>query len=145
MRSFLRKCRGALGLGLTWSVAWAAIFVLLGVIIGLVDPDSIDPGEEPFRVAWIGAVFGFISGTVFGAVLSLAEGRRLLRGLSVWRAALWGALGTAAFPLLTGVDDRLVFFVCPIGAALAATCVAVAKRADQHSQIEEPVGSQPGA
>ena len=133
MRSFLRKCRGALGLGLMWSVAWLAIFALLGVIIGVADPDSIDPGEEPRRVAWIGAVFGFISGTAFGALLSIAEGRRMLRGLSVWRAALWGALGTAAFPLLTAVDNSLVFFVCPIGAALAAASVAVAKKADRDA------------
>ena len=46
-----------------WSVAWAAIFALLGVIIGVVNPDSIDPGEEPLRIAWIGGVLGFISGT----------------------------------------------------------------------------------
>ena len=141
MRSFLRKCRGALGLGLMWSVTWAAIFALLGVIIGVVDPDSIDPGEEPLRIAWIGGVFGFISGTGFGALLSIAEGRRMLRGLSLWRAALWGALGTAAFPLLTAVDNRLVFFVCPIGAALAAVSVAVAKRADLDAPSEEVVGS----
>ena len=138
MRAFLRKCRGALGLGLTWSVAWAAIFALLAVVVGVVDPDSIDPGEGPLRIAGIGAVFGFISGAGFGLLLSMAEGRKMLRGLSVWRAALWGALGTAAFPLLTSVDNRMLYLVCPIGAALAASWVAIAKRGAPR---DEPMGS----
>ncbi len=141
MHAFLRKCRGAFGLGLTWSVAWAALFALLAVIIGVVDPDSIDPGEGPLRVAGIGALFGFISGTAFGAVLSMTEGRGVLRGLSVWRAALWGAIGTAVFPLLTTVDNRLLYFVCPIGAALAAISVAVAKKAERGAQSEMPIAS----
>jgi len=138
MRAVLRKCRGALGLGLTWSVAWAAIFALLAVVVGVVDPDSIDPGEGPLRVAGIGAVFGLISGAGFGLLLSMAEGRKMLRGLSVWRAALWGALGTAAFPLLTSVDNRMLYLVCPIGAALAASWVAIAKRG---APGDEPMGS----
>jgi hypothetical protein len=123
---------------LTWSVAWAAIFALLAVVVGVVDPDSIDPGEGPLRVAGIGAVFGFISGAGFGLLLSMAEGRKRLRGLSVWRAALWGALGTAAFPLLTSVDNRMLYLVCPIGAALAASWVAIAKRGAPR---DEPIGS----
>jgi hypothetical protein len=122
---------------LTWSVAWAAIFALLAVVVGVVDPDSIDPGEGPLRVAGIGAVFGFLSGAGFGLLLSMAEGRKMLRGLSVWRAALWGALGTAAFPLLTSVDNRMLYLVCPIGAALAASWVAIAKRGAPR---DEPMG-----
>ena len=47
MKRLLRKLRGAIGVGLTWGVLWALIAFALGVIIGVVDPDSIDPGEEP--------------------------------------------------------------------------------------------------
>lgn len=117
MRALLRKCRGALVMGAIWGAGWAAIFGVSFLVIGLLDPDSIDPGEGPLRAVWIGAVFGLISGTAFGVVLSLAERRRGIRGLSIWRAALWGAVGTAAFPLLTAVDNRMGYLVCPIGAA----------------------------
>ena len=41
MDAFLRKCRGMLGIGATWSAAWAAIFAALATIIGIIDPGSI--------------------------------------------------------------------------------------------------------
>lgn len=130
MRAFLRRCRGAVGISIAWGTVWAAIFAALTVVIGIVDPDSIDPGETVARIAWIGGVFGLVSGAVFSLLLSLAERRKAIRDLSLSRAALWGVVGTAAFPLLTGVADSMVFLVCPIGAALAVASVAVAKRAE---------------
>ena len=138
MRAFLRKCRGALGIGLTWGIAWAAIFAALSVVVGILDPDSIDPGEGPLRLGGIGAIFGFVSGVAFGATLALADGRKVLRKLSVGRAALWGAIGTAAFPLFTSVDNSMLIFVCPIGAALAAGSVAIAKRAELRTAAHVP-------
>lgn len=129
MVAFLRRCRGALGVGVTWGAVWAAIFAALALVIGFVDPDQIDAGEGPIAVAGVGAVFGFVSGAAFAVLLSLAEGRKTIRDLSLGRAALWGALGTAAFPLLTPVGNEVLFIVCPVGAALAAASVAVAKRA----------------
>jgi len=138
MGAFLRKCRGVLGIGVTWGAVWAAIFAALGLIIGLIDPDSIDPGEGPIRVAGIGAVFGFVSGAAFAVLVSLTEGRKAIRDLSLSRAALWGVLGTAAFPLLTPVDNGILLFVCPIGAALAAASGAVAKQGDLGASPEQP-------
>jgi hypothetical protein len=138
MRAFLRKCRGALGLSLLSAAAWAIIFALISVVIGVFDPDSIDAGEGPLHVAPIGAVYGFISGAVFALLLALGEGRRTLRDLSTKRAALWGMLGTAAYPLLTRVDDMAVLILGPIGAALAAVSVAVAKKAELGASAERP-------
>jgi len=138
MGTLLRRCRGVLGFGVTWGAVWATIFAALALIVGLVDPDSIDPGEGPIRVAGIGAVFGFVSGVGFGVLLSLAEGRKAIRDFSLSRAALWGILGTAAFPLLTPVDNGMLLIVCPIGAALAAVSVAVAKQAELGASPEQP-------
>jgi len=76
MGAFLRRCRGTLGIGVTWGAVWAAIFAALVLIVGLVDPDSIDPGEGPIRVAGIGAVFGFVSGAGFGLLLSWRRAER---------------------------------------------------------------------
>ena len=138
MRAFLRKCRGALGLGLLSAGAWAIIFALISLVVGILDPDSIDPGEGPLRVAPIGAVFGFVSGIVFALLLALGEGRKTLRDLSIKRAALWGMLGTSAYPLLTHVDDEAALIFGPIGAALAAVTVAVAKRGEFGAPPEQP-------
>ena len=128
MRAFLRKGRGILGVAITWGAVWGAVFATLAFVAGAIDPDSIDPGETRLRIAGMGAVFGAVSGVVFGVLLSVAEGRKTLRELSLARVALWGAAATAVYPLLTAVDNRMLFLVCPIGAALAVGLVAFAKR-----------------
>jgi hypothetical protein len=138
MRSFLRKIRGALGIGVTWAVAWAAIFAALSIVVGIFDPASIDAGEGPLSLGVIGGIFGFISGVAFGATLAVADGRKVLRNLSVGRAALWGAVGTALFPLLTTVNNSMLIIVCPVGALLAAGSVAIAKRAELRASGEMP-------
>jgi hypothetical protein len=131
MREFLRRCRWVLRMGLTWAVVWAAIFLALGVTIGIIDPDSIDPGEEPYRFAWIGATVGFVGGAAFGLLISVAEGRKKLLNLSLARAGLWGAIASSLFPLLTQVNDSMIIFMAPIGAALGAASVGAAKRAER--------------
>jgi hypothetical protein len=108
---------------------WGAIFAAIGLIVRVIDPGSIDPGEEPIVIAGIGAILGFVSGAGFGALLAVAERGKRIRDLSLGRAALWGALATSVWPLLTPADNRMLLFLCPIGAALAATSIAIAKRA----------------
>ena len=128
MNSLLRKLRGMLGVGLTWAVGWAIVMFILGSIISVVDPDSIDAGEEPWRISLLVSTVGFISGSVFALILSSAERRKSIRDLSAWRAALWGALGSAALPLLTSTNAALVY-TAPLGALFAASTVAIARRA----------------
>lgn len=94
----LRWFRGLVGV--TWGVAWGAIFWLISLIIGFVDPGSIDPGEEPIRIAGMGAFFGLVSGAAFGVLLSVNERRKGILELSMTRAIVWGILGTALFPLV---------------------------------------------
>jgi hypothetical protein len=122
-----------LGLGTTWAVVWGVIFGTLGIVIGILDPASIDPGEDPLRIAGYGAAFGFISGVAFGGILALGEHRKSIQSLSTGRAALWGALGTSLFPLLTQVDNSMALLFGPIGAALGAAMVAIARRAGLRS------------
>src|SRR5262245_29469477 len=145
MRSLLRKLRGALGMGLTWAVVWALIFYAIGTVIGIVDPDSIDPGEEPIRISLIGGVFGLVSGVVFSTLLAAGDRNKKIRDLSLARAAIWGFLGTSVFPLISGADARMALIFGPIGAALAAGMVALAKRGEkqQLDQASE-LGAVPG-
>ncbi len=136
MAEFVKKLRGALGIGITWGAVWGAVFVGLGLIAGLVGGSDMDPAEAPFIMARAGAVFGFVSGLGFGALLAAAEGRKTIRNLSLSRAALWGVMGTALIPLLTPVADSMLFIVCPIGAGLAAASVAIARRAELNGAPE---------
>ena len=140
VNSLLRKLRGALGIGLTWGVLWAAIGFLTGVIIGIVDPDSIDPGESPLIAGAIVGVVGFISGVGFSVLLSLTEARKSIRDLSPARAALWGMLGAAALPLLTGMPNQLALITCPLGAVFAGVSVAIARRGERREleQLARP-------
>ena len=80
MSELLRKVRGMAGVAATWGVAWGAIFAAIGLVIGAIDPDSIDPGEGPLLVMRIGAIYGFVTGTSFGALLALAERNRSILG-----------------------------------------------------------------
>ena len=118
-----------LGMGITWAVGWAMVMFMIGTIIGIVDPDSIDAGEEPWRIAGIVATVGFISGSVFALIFSSAERRKRIRDLSVLRASVWGALGGAVLPLLTSMNDAVLFNTMPLGAIFAASTVAIARRA----------------
>ena len=138
MRAFLRICRAILGVAFTWGTVWGAVFALIALAVGVIDPDSIDPGETPLRIAGLGAVFGAVSGIVFGVLLSVAERRKTLRELSLVRVALWGAVAAAVFPLVTPLDNRMLIIVCPIGAALAVGLVALAKKGAVAAPHEKP-------
>lgn len=138
MNNLLRKLRGMLGMGLTWAVGWTIVMFMIGTIISIVDPDSIDPGEEPWRMAGIIALAGFLSGAAFAAIFASAERRRKIRELSVLRSAFWGALGGAALPLLTSVNDSVLSTTMPLGALFAASTVAIARRA----ALREPEGTE---
>ena len=118
-----------LGMGITWAVGWAILMFIIGNIIGLIDPTQIDEGEEPWRLALMVGTVGLISGSVFALIFSSAERRKRIRDLSVLRASFWGALGGAALPLLTTMNDTVLFNTVPLGALFAASTVAIARRA----------------
>ena len=143
MKRLLRKLRGAIGVGLTWGVLWALIAFALGVIIGVVDPDSIDPGEEPWIMGAIVGTTGFVCGLVFSAILAFAEDRKTIRDLSPWRAALWGMLGSAALPLLTGMQDSVALNTVPLGALFASGSILIARRAALRDPEEQKLLAEP--
>jgi hypothetical protein len=129
MHALLRKVRGVLGSGLIWGILWATVGAITGFLIRITIPGSMDPGENELLVAALFGAIGFVSGAVFGVLLSFAESRKKILDLSLSRAAVWGLLGSAALPLLTTMDNRLMFIFCPLGALSAAASVAMARRA----------------
>lgn len=128
MTDFVRRLRGALGIGLTWSVLWGAIGLVLSLIIGFARPNDIDPGEGPGKAAAVFGLLGFLAGLGFAGLLSLAERRRTIHELSLGRVALWGLLGAAALPLLMGADSSMGLITGPLGAIFATASVATARR-----------------
>src|SRR5215207_2948192 len=85
MKKWLRRIRGAVGMGLTWAAGWA----LVGVLIELfMDPNGSLVDVWPTALA----IPGFLGGAVFSAVLRIAEGRRRFDGLSLPRFGAWGAV-----------------------------------------------------
>src|SRR5258705_13346281 len=91
MRKWLRRIRGALGMGLTWSAAWFAVGFVPRWVFGV-------STDLPFPLLFGG--LGFIAGVTFSALLVLTEGRRRLEQLSLPRVAAWGAIGGVLLPAL---------------------------------------------
>jgi hypothetical protein len=127
----LRKLRGVLSIGVTWGIAFAAVSAGLVLVVGMFRPEDIDAGEGPIRAGAILGGVGFLSGVGFGVLLAVAESRRPIHGIALSRAAMWGALASAVFPLLTGRQDQ-VFMLCPIGAVVALALAAIARKAERH-------------
>jgi hypothetical protein len=81
---WLRRIRGAIGMGFTWAAAWSALGFVPRWIFGI---DS----DLPFPFLFGG--LGLIAGVTFSWLLVLAEGRRRFDQLSLPRFAGLGALG----------------------------------------------------
>ena len=139
MNDLLRRLRGLMGIGVTWGVLWAMIGVALVLVTRAFDPGSVDAGEGAVTVGRVLGFAGFVSGVAFGTLLSIAERRRELRELALWRAGLWGALGAAVIPLLTAADDKMVILTCPLGLLFATTSILLARRAELRDAGLTPV------
>jgi O-antigen/teichoic acid export membrane protein len=118
MQKLLRRIRGAIGIGLTWGVAWSFVGLLPRLILGY-KPDA------PFPIIF--AVFGFFAGIIFSLLLTLTQGRRRFDELSLPRFAAWGGLGgllfSAIFAKLASLSAADILAVAP---AFAAACAVSA-------------------
>lgn len=105
MKKWLRRLRGAVGMGLTWAAGWALGGVLIGVtsilLPGLPWWDAFfEVADAPLPAM---AVPGFFAGMFFSTVLGIAGRRRRFSELSLPAFAAWGAVGgllLLAFPFV---------------------------------------------
>src|SRR5262245_6590911 len=131
MKTWGRRIRAAIGMGLTWAAAWFGAGVVLARVPGFYS-------DLPFALLF--APLGFVTGIVFSGILVGIEGRRGFDRMSLSRFAGWGA---ASGLLLSGIfvvgaalrgaglwGEFLTF--CPplavAGAVCAAGSLAVARR-----------------
>lgn len=138
MKRLLRRIRGIIGTGLTWAAAWIGLGAGIGALAGY-------PLTYLVRIALSNSVGGFIAGSAFAVILSIAERKRTLADLSLKRVALWGAAGgllVTSIPLAFGAP--VAFLLGPlvinggIGAGLATGSVFLARRDDSR---RPPLGS----
>lgn len=128
MRKWLRRVRGAIGMGFTWAAAWSAVGFVPRWIFGV-------NSDLPFPLLFGG--LGFIAGVTFSGLLVLTEGRRRLDQMSLPRFAVWGAAGGLLLSTLfvrgasLGWGEVLAIHTtfALASAASAAGSLAVARRA----------------
>lgn len=129
MRRWMRRARGAIGIGLTWAAAWFGAGIIFMVAVA---PHP----ENPFFVAW--GVFGFIAGLTFASILGIIERKRGIDQLSLPRVAGWGALGglSLAITVQLGGPVGQFLLIGPLfalaGAGCAAATLALARKGDER-------------
>jgi len=142
---WLRRVRGAIGIGLTWAVAWfgAGMIMLLGLLL----TTGSTGADVPYPLGF--GAFGFVAGVSFSGVLGLVEGRRRFDQMSLPRFATWGAAGgfllAAIFVAVVALAGDPAFLralgvLGPVfaaaGAGSAAGSLVLARRADDRELLE---------
>lgn len=94
MSDWTRRIRGAIGMGLTWAIAWAVGGVLIGVASNIFPGPLFDAFFRVFDAPLPAlAIPGFIGGVLFSLVLGVAARDRRFDQLSLPRFAALGAVG----------------------------------------------------
>ena len=135
MAKWMRRIRGALGMGLAWAFAWFGAGMVLLMIVG---PDAAD---VPFPLGF--GALGFLAGITFSGVLGLAEGRRSFEQMSIPRFALLGGVGGLLFAGIFVVAAGLGIQALPVlgsvfalaGAGSASGSLALARRVDDRELL----------
>ena len=136
MSKWRRRIRGAIGMGLTWALAWFSAGMALLLVVG---PDAAD---VPFPLGF--GLLGFLAGVAFSGVLGLVEGRRSFDQMSLPRFAGWGAVGgllfSGIFVAVAGLGGAVLLVLAPVFALSSAACaagtLALARKAEDRELIE---------
>ena len=135
MKKWLRRIRGAIGMGLTWAIAW------FGAGLGLLLVVGFGAADVPFPIVF--GVFGFLAGVTFSGVLGIVEGRRRFDQMSLPRFAWWGAVGglllSGIFAWAAGIGGEFLV-LGPVfalaGAGCAAGSLALARKAEKPESLD---------
>ena len=131
MHKWLRRIRGAIGMGFTWGAAWSVAGMVPRWVFGF-------NADVPFPLVF--GVLGFVAGIIFSGLLVLIEGRRTFDQMSLPRFATWGAIGgfllSAVFARAASLGAGDVFVIAPTFAVACAACasgsLALARRAERR-------------
>jgi len=131
----MQSVRRILGAGVTWALLWLVFFGSIGGIIGVVDPDSIDPGE-PQGLVLVFGLMGFLTGIIFGAYAAYTDRGAPLSSLSFSRTVVRGIIATAIVQIgFLGHGDQglaanalMALAFCVAGGVIAAAWWLLARR-----------------
>jgi hypothetical protein len=128
MGKWLRRIRGAIGMGFTWAAAWFVAGLVPRWLFGF-------NTDVPFPLVF--GVLGFVAGVIFSGLLMLTEGRRGFEQMTLSRFAAWGAVGgfllSAIFTRAASLGWADALAIAPTFAVASAICasgsLALARRA----------------
>lgn len=129
-QSLLRKPLGILGICIHWLILWFGLVIALFSPLIINDSTSID-GDEGWAILKIIAGIGIVSGTLFGALLSLTKQGKAVREIPLLHAIVLGILSSAVFPIMAQKFNQTLW-ICPIAGVVSAVLVLLARRAEQH-------------
>jgi hypothetical protein len=103
-----RRLRGLIGTAATWAVVWSAVGVIPSVAIqafwfGRHGDAPLSAAAILPMIGWglaIWAVWGALSGLVFGTVVAIRERHRTAGDLTVRRIGTWGLIAGLTIPAL---------------------------------------------
>lgn len=135
MKKWLRRLRGAIGIGLTWAAAWFGAGMVLLLVVG------VGAADVPFPLLF--GLLGFLAGATFSGILGILGARRRFDQMSLPRFAGWGALGglllSGVVALAAGPGGELLV-LAPVfalaGAISAAGTLALARRAEARAWLD---------
>jgi hypothetical protein len=128
MGKWMRRIRGAIGMGFTWAAAWFVAGLVPRWVFGF-------NADVPFPLVF--GVLGFMAGVTFSGVLMVTESRRGFDQMTLSRFAAWGAVGglllSAIFTKIASLGLADVLAIAPTFAVACAICasgsLALARRA----------------
>ncbi len=139
MRKWLKRIRGALGIGLTWAAAWSGVAVILA-LVGVFG--TLGPILDYVVFAVLFGIVGFMGGAAFSVALGITERRRRFDEMSLRRFAFWGAVGglLVSIPWVAGATLAEALSIGVVmtltGAGSSAGSLALARRADDRELLE---------
>lgn len=139
MQNWRRRIRGAIGVGITWGLAWLLAGLVLLAIVGL------DAADVPFPLFF--GFLGFWAGVVFSVIFGSIERGRSIAQMSIARFASWGAAGGVVLAMLVVLIATLggdagaeMLVLAPVfvvsGAISAAGSLALARKAARGDVLE---------
>jgi hypothetical protein len=135
MKKWLRRIRGAIGMGLTWAAAWFGAGLILLLVVG------VGAADVPFPLFF--GLLGFLAGVTFSGILGIVEGRRRFDQMSLPRFAVWGGVGglllSGILALATGLGGELLVLgpsFALSGAGCAVGSLALARRAGDRASLD---------
>ncbi len=122
----LGRClKTVVGLSLLWTLIWGALGAGVSLLVGLIDPPSVDPGESPWNLARVVGMAGLLAGAVFGVILLVGERRSELAEVWPVRAVMWGVAAGMILPFLLRAEVNTGHLANTIVASALSAVVSI--------------------